>query len=335
MEFFMFRYLTATFLFVLLIGAVSVFSQIDVENFLKKGEEFARQNKLPEAVAELTKAINLQPDNAEYYLKRAEMNFGIPNYEAVAEDVNFAVRLKPDDQQTILTAARFLRNTRKCSDARDLLDSYIKRQKAGDDIFYARSHSKMCLDDWFGAYQDLLTASDLAPHNSHYRTTLAAMLSKLGDSKKSLEQFERLIKFYEEKTTKFKPNDPIFVENRELSEIYRLRANVFHQKGNETAEFSDLAKSIYYSRRDFNYRIRAKIYADHEMYAEAVSDYTEALKNTLNPAIFLFERGDIYVLLKKYNEAIKDYSESAQKDAGIKDLAEQRITRAKQLMKRD
>lgn len=324
--------------FLFLLGFVSIcFAQTTAEAFVKKSDEYASENKLPEAIAEMDKAIALQPENADLYLKRADLNFGVPDYEAVEQDVNQAVRLKPDDKPTILTAAKLLRNSRKCMEAKNLLDGFIAKQTASGDVFYARSHSNMCLGDWFGAYEDMFTASEItppdAPLSNHYRTTLAGMLSKVGESGKALEQLGKLIKFYQERFMKQGVERGKFNPDHTLAEVYRIRAGVYHAQKNETAEFADLAKSIEYNPLDFNYRIRAKIYADHEMFAEAAADYTQALKNTLNPALFLFERGEIYFEMNRYDEAVKDFTEAVKKDVSFKDIAEQRIALIKQKSK--
>lgn len=324
------------FLF-LLGGASFCFAQTTVEDFLRKSDEYLSENKLAEAIGELTKGIASHPDNADLYLRRADLNFNVPDVEAAERDINQALRLKPDDKPTVLGAARLLRNSRKCNEAKTLLDGFVARQTPSGDVFYTRSHAKMCLGDWFGAYEDMFAASELtppdAPLSNHYRTTLAGMLSKIGESDKALEQLGKLIRFYQEKFMKQGVEQGKFNPDHNLSEVYRIRAGVYHAQRNETAEFDDLAKSIEYNPLDFNYRIRAKIYADHEMYAEAAADYTEALKNTLNPALFLFERGEIYVGMKRYDEAIRDFTEAAKKDASFKDIAERHIALIKQKSK--
>ena len=328
------KHLIFGFLFLLSLSSFC-FAQTTAEEFIKKSNEYLSENKLPEAIAALNKAIALRPDDAELYLRRADLNFGVPDYEAAEQDVNQAARLKPDNKPTILTAAKILRNSRKCSEAKNLLDGFVAKQTAaGGDVFYARSHTKMCLGDWFGAYEDMFAASELtppdAPLSNHYRTTLAGMLSKVGESDKAIEQLGKLIKFYHEKFMKQGVERGKFNPDHSLADVYRIRAGVYHAQKNETAEFADLAKSIEYNPLDFNYRIRAKIYADHEMYAEAAADYTQGLQNTLNPAIFLFERGEIYVEMKRFDEAVKDFTEAAKKDASFKDIAEQRIALIKQ-----
>jgi tetratricopeptide (TPR) repeat protein len=312
-----------------LILAQSVLAQTDVKDFLQKAEEFDQENKFPEAIGEMSKAIDAQPSDANLYLRRAKLNFAAGNHKAVAGDVGKAIALKPADKRTLLDAVQLLRYVKQCPESLDLIDDFTAKNAVNDDIYYSRSHSKMCLDDWSGAYEDLFKASELSPANTMYRSTLAAMLAKLGDSDQALKQFERLIKFYEANFARIKAVYPKITQNHDLSEVYRLRAGVFHAKNDSIAEFADLARFIEYEPRDFSYRVRAKIYLDHDMFTEAIADYTEALKNTLNPSIFLFERGDVYARAGKYEEAIRDYEETLKKDATLENQVNQRIAATK------
>lgn len=314
--------------FSLLFFTQVLFAQADIKEFLLKAEEFEIDNKPDEAIGEITKAINVQTDNAELYLRRAQLYFDVGKHEAVAADASKAVALQPADKRTLLNAVRLLRYVKKCGESLEMLDRFIAKNAARDDVFYSRSHSKMCLADWAGAYEDLYQASELAPDNNMYRSTLAGMLARLGDSEQALEQFAKLIKFYERQYAKIKAANPKVTENHSLSEVYRLRAGVHHVKNDTANEFADLVKFVEYEPKDTTYRQRAKIYLDHGMTGEAIADYTSALKNTLNPAIFRFERGDIYAEAGKYAEAIADYEEAA-RDAGLSESAQQRIAAAK------
>ncbi|HEX8288701.1 MAG TPA: tetratricopeptide repeat protein [Pyrinomonadaceae bacterium] len=289
---------------------------------LKKSEEFSLNNKIPEAIAELSKAILIRPDDASLYLQRAELYFGVPNYKLVSQDVKKAVELKPGNKQTVLTAARFLRNIRDCAESLNLINSYINNHPESDDVIYARAHSRMCLGEWMEAYADMSTAVRLAPQNSHYRTTQIGLLSKIGYDDLSADQFEQFLTTLKESYSKadFQTERENF--GRQISELYRVRAGTHHAKKNETAEFADLAESINYYKKDFNYRMRAKIYFDHQMYEKALEDYTKAIELSPKDSLFRVERADVYVLAGKFDEALKDYAEAVKLDRGLSEIVE-------------
>lgn len=324
------KYLAFTLLTLFVVIFVQTSSaQTDVADLTQKAEDFDRQNKFTEAINEISKAIAAQPSDAKLYLRRAQFNFDAGKHEAVADDASKAAALEPSNKLILFDAARLLRYTKHCDESLRLLDDFISQNVAGDDVYYSRSHSKMCREDWAGAYEDMYKASELAPGNNMYRSTLAGMLTQIVGSEKALEQFAQLIKFYEKQFAKAKIDNPKITENHSLSEVYELRARAYHSRNDITAEFADLAKFIEYEPKDGNYRQRALAYLDHDMPNEAIADYTEALKNTLNPAIFLFERGDCFNKIGKYAEAISDYEEAIKKDSSIREVAIQRIIAAK------
>jgi tetratricopeptide (TPR) repeat protein len=306
------------------------FAQTDVETFLKKSNEFEMQNKLVDAIAELGKAIAIQPDNADLYLRRANLYFANNNYEGVAADAGKAVGLNPDNKQVILTAAHYFRNIQQCAQSLNILNAYVFKNPTSDDVIYARSNTKLCLDDLNAAYEDVSAAIKLAPKNNMYRTTQAGMLSRLGDSEKSFEKFAQMIKTLEANLGKAENEGEKQGLRHDLAYVYRLRADTFHSKGDTTAEFADLAKFIEYSPQEFSLRQRAKIYQDHKMYDEAIADYTEAIRiSKNNTEIFFLERGDVFMCAEKYDEAIKDYEQTLKLNPQYNDIIPSRINDAK------
>lgn len=322
-------------LFALLILFVPAFAQTEVESLIKKSEELERENKIPEAIGELTKAIAIDANNADLYLRRAQFYFGENKPDAVLDDVNRAINLKPDDKPTLLTGTRYLRNARKCAESLNLLNAFIFKNQTADDVFYARAHSKMCLDDWVGAYDDMTSAIELAPKNNNYITTQAGLLNRLGDSEKAFQKFADMIAGFEKKLNDTGDRGKQQTIKRDLARVYDMRARIYHTKGDTAAEFADYAKSIEYQNEDMDYANRAKVYFDHRMFEEAIADYTESLRISKNPKnnwIFLIERADAYVYAGKYDEAFKDYAEALKLNQTLKEPIDARIVWAKQKM---
>ena len=311
--------------YLLLALSVSTFAQTDIESFIKKSAEYSQQDKLDEAAGELTKAIAVQPDNADLYLRRADLYRFLDKKEDLAADANKAAALAPDNKQVILTATRLLRNIERCAESLTIINNYIFNRPENDEVLSARSQSNMCLGDWASAYQDTLKASELNPANNRYRSTQAGLLAKLGDSANSFEQFAELIKALETKLAKTANVGQKESLKRDLAEIYRIRAGVNHAKADNTAEFADLVKFIEYSPTEFSYRTRGKIYQDHQMYVEAIADYTEAVRLSPTNSIFLLERGEIYAEAGKDEEALKDYQQSLKLDPTLKEIVGQKI----------
>lgn len=71
---------------------INILAQTEVETLLKNSEEFFIKNKLPEAIAKMSKAIALKPNDAFLYLRRADLNFGLPDYKSVVRDAQIKKR---------------------------------------------------------------------------------------------------------------------------------------------------------------------------------------------------------------------------------------------------
>jgi tetratricopeptide (TPR) repeat protein len=313
-------------LILLALFSLSIFAaaQSAVEKHLKQSEEFVALNQPAEAIGEMSKAIALEPGNARLYLLRAEIYFGSNNPEAVVADVKKAVSLEPADKQTILTAARFLRNIRKCAESLALLDEFIAGHESFDDVYYSRSHAKFCLEDLAGAFEDISTAAELAPKNTVYTTAQAGLIARLGDSGKALDFLAQLIARAETKLAKARSEPEKEAPRRDLARAYQTRAGIRHAKGETAAEFEDLAQFVKYSPDEFGYRHRARVYFDHQMFAEALADYAEIIRRRPGDEVFLIERGDIYAAAGKFDEAARDYAKALELDATLGDVIRQR-----------
>lgn len=96
------------FLFLFIISASFVFADVsfaqdydfensdfsypsDVEGLKKLVEENLEKNERVEALKALTKLIELEPDNVEHLVKRAEIKKDMKNYTAAIEDLNLVL----------------------------------------------------------------------------------------------------------------------------------------------------------------------------------------------------------------------------------------------------
>jgi hypothetical protein len=139
-----------------------------------------------------------------------------------------------------------------------------------------------------------------------------------GDSEQSSSNLNVYIKFYEANFAKIK-RPPIRNHSKSRStEVYRLRAGL-SRTTTSTSEFADLAKFIEYAPTDFHYRIRAKIYLDHDTVYRSNCRLHQSVKKHFESVIFFLKgaMSDAAAGSKIYEEAIRDYEEASKKDAGL------------------
>jgi tetratricopeptide (TPR) repeat protein len=312
-----------------LIGS-SALGQSDVRSLVNNSEELRRQDKMPEAIGELTKAIGIEPANADLYKRRAELYYGTANKAAAVSDLLKSTELAPANREIVSYAVILLHHYELYTASLDILNAYTSKRKADAEIFYWRSVSKMGLHDWFGAYEDLDAAIDLAPAHASYRAEQAGMLTKIGNPDEAFKRFSELIKMLELKLAESKPRTTL---SADLSLVYLKRARLFHAAGDSEAEFDDLARFIEYDPTFSHYQIRAQIYSDHRMYPKAIADLTEAIRLSNHPPIdSLIRRGEVYVLAENYSEAVRDYEQVLKTDGVVnRKLIEQRLSEIKRM----
>jgi tetratricopeptide (TPR) repeat protein len=85
-----------------LIFTVPTFGQAEIESFLTKSNQLRSERKFDEAIAELSKAIAVQPNNADLYLRRANLYQLTQNKQNLLADVKKATTINPTDKKNFV-----------------------------------------------------------------------------------------------------------------------------------------------------------------------------------------------------------------------------------------
>jgi len=316
------------------------FGQGDIETSKKNARQLEKEGKSAEALAELSEAIAVEPTNADLYIRRASVYLGLKETDAMKQDLIKAVALKPDDETTILSAARVLFNAQIygrefCSSAVSMLDRYLADHADADQVFNFRAINKQCAGDFFGAYQDFSRAAELKPDNPLYQKSAAASLANIGDSPQALELLGKMIAESEAKLSAANDAGKKWQLQFAVSRFYGSRSFVYEKQGNFEAAFADLNKMIEVMPHQSSYIMRARAFVRQKKYAEAINDYNEIIKfQPKDPSNYL-ERGDLYFRTGKFSDALNDYEKALtlNEHARLKEMLERRIEQVKQKMR--
>lgn len=311
---------------------VFVSAQTEVEIFVDKANQFYIDGKFNEAAAEISKAIAVQSNNADFYLRRAQYNIFLEKKAEVLNDAQKAASLAPLDKKILYFSVQALQKTEQYEQALKISDLIIALGEADRFAWSQRIQIKTHLGNITGAFEDASAAVELFPQDNTLKQNQANLIRLMGDSDKALEMYNMLIASLEKKVNKSKDD----FTKRELSSLLFSRAGINFSKFNEDAAKSDLLKAVDYLPSEFTYLRRAKIYKQTKMYPEAIADLTKALEINKQPEkiMFLIERGDVYYLMQKYQEAISDYEEILRLDEKqMKEIMQNRISLAKQKMR--
>jgi len=115
--------------------------------------------------------------------------------------------------------------------------------------------------------------------------------------------------------------------------LFSSRANIYQNKFEIEKMKADLIKAVEWHPIPVNYERRANFYTKQKMYDDALADLTKAIEKDSDKNVGLFlRRGDVYYSMRKYLEAVKDYEQVLKQKTGLEQLAERRISQAKQKM---
>lgn len=320
-------------IFVFLLFTISAFAQTEVEIYVEKANQYDSERKFDEAVAEISKAIAIEPNNTNLYLKRAGYYLILGKKLEILNDAQKAASINPTDKKILYSSALVLHRSRQYKEALKIADALFALGDVDSFGWSLRSQIKTHLEDFVGALDDVTTAVELFPQDTFLKQNQANLIRLLGDSEKALEMYDALIVKYEANLSKVKDETKKQAIKRDLSMFLFGRAGLHFGKFNKDQAQADLIKAVEYTPHKFNYSHRARIYKQQKMYAEALADLTTAIEfdKENDILLLLIDRGDVYFALRKYAEAIQDYEQVIKLDhAQTKELMQRRIALAKQ-----
>jgi Flp pilus assembly protein TadD len=271
------------------------------------------------------------------YLRRANAYLGLKDVDGMKQDLYKAVALNPDDEITVLGAARIwfhaqIFGREFCSSAASILDPFLINHPNADQVFQFRAIAKQCAGDFFGAYEDFSKAAELKPDNQLYKSDAARSLANLGDSPQALERLDKIIAESEAKLSGTKDKNEKWQLQFTVSRLYGSRSFIYEKQGNTEAMFADLNKMVEILPHQSSYIMRAKAFIRYKNYAAAVNDYNEIITLQPKDVSNYIERGDLYFRLEKFSDALNDYEKAStlNEHTGLKPMLERRIETVKQ-----
>src|SRR5215203_677647 len=272
-------------------------AQTEVETIVEKAKRLNLEQKTDEAIAEVNKAIVIEPNNADLYLTRANFYWDSDKASEVLKDAQKAAALSPTDRKFLYFAALVVHRSQQYKEALTIADQLIALGDVDRFGWSLRIQIKMQLKDFVGAFDDVTTALELFPNENMFKQNQATLIRLTGDSDKALEIYNKVIASSEKRLPKTKNEGEKAQIIRDLTDFLFSRAGFYLSKSNLEPAQADLIKAVDYAPTDTNYYRRAKIYHELKMYVEAIADLTRALEvfKQFDKIQILIERGDNYV----------------------------------------
>lgn len=254
--------------------------------------EYAKGN-FEGALADYTKAIEIDPRDAASLNDRAVVKSRARDFDGAISDATRAIELDPKRE----TAYRWRAIAR--IDKEDLkpaladLDEAIRLDPKDGLAYYLRGVAKDRKKDFAGAIEDYKRAIELNPKDGNGYSGLGEAKAQLGDVQGGLADCNRGVEL--------SPKD----------------SNVYNDRGLAEEEAKDFSKAV----QDFSkaielepdsgllYSNRAQAYINEKRYLDALTDSRRAVE--LLPNAYTWEvLGDVYIDIDRYSEAVDAYEHS-------------------------
>lgn len=262
------------------------------ENY-SKGFYKSADGKHTEAIESYNKAIELYPEYAKAYLKRAVSHVAIGQIDIALMDFEKAYQLDStlDNALYQIAVIKILQKDRAAAD--EYLTRYIEKDPLFPFAYYNRGMARYKMGRTKEAEADLVKALELGYEDAgNCWLELAAIRLELGEVDSAIAAFTVAIE--KDSTCDF---------------CYKQRSEAYLEKGMPAEAVADLDKVVALEggRKDV-YFDRSVAYAQMEEYDLALADLNRVLQYDPQDLDAYHNRGAIYLKTMYFEEAMLDYS---------------------------
>ncbi len=281
-------------------ASTTAYSQNDPCDAFYHGANHRFAGRWDEAIAELTKAIDLKcPELGQAYYLRGEARWGKKDYDGAWADATKAIPLleEPGSGHRLRGRVAFAKGDYKA--ALPEFSKAIELDPSDGSAVMRRAETREKLGDLDGAIADytrLIEIDGKDAAESHIAR--AHIYLAKGDKIKAFADFDKAIAMV--------PNDPL---------LFVLRGNAHYSLKDYKAAVADLKKALSISPQNVDaHHYLGHVYHDQQLYADAVASFSSAIKAAPERAGFYLDRGLVYRDLMDLDRARADVIKASQID---------------------
>jgi tetratricopeptide (TPR) repeat protein len=251
----------------------------------------ALQEEPADALADFQRAIELNPDDAEYRLKLAQFQFQNDDVDAALAEIARVVETTPDQVAAYLLQSQILRAVKRYDEALQALDKVV--ELAPESIvphqFRGEIYREMNeLDKAIEAFTQVLNITPKMELALIRRAETYLLAGKLTEALADV--------------------DALLAENRDLVIVHGLRAQILGEMeryGEAIDEMKLLARELP-GQPDVRMHLAA-YYLMNEQPLEAIEEYNGVLESDADNFLALRSRGDAYLNVGDHKTALVDF----------------------------
>lgn len=283
--------------------SITASAQTDKE-FVDKAVKEIGKKRYDKALDYLNSAIDIQPDSAEYYYMRGQVNYVLGFNKKGAADFETAVKKKPDYFGTYYLIGQFYYLSHMFDESEDYYTQGLKLPGLHDTVRFQmllnRSSTRQSVRNFDGAFTDLLTCFEIDSSQVSTLINISSVLREKGDNKEA-ERWLLKADRKEPNNVGIKNNLGFFyIENKDYANAIRFLDFVIEHYNEYPVEVErPIIRGYAYSNRGFcNFKLGNP--------KKASSDFENAIKYCPQNSYVYRNRALMYIDQKKFDDACKD-----------------------------
>ena len=306
------------------------------ELYFGRGFIYFKKEDYDNAIADLTQAIKLKPENPGAHLGRGRAYFGKEDYDKAITDLAQAIELNPKNQDAYLIRGRAYFGKEDYDKAITDLAQAIELNPKNQDAYLIRGRAYFEKEDYDKAITDLAQAIELNPKNQDAYLGRGSAYFGKEDYDKAITDFTQAIELKPENQDAYLGRGIAYLEKEDYDKAiadftqaielkpenqnaYLGRGIAYLRKENYDKAIADFTQAIELKPKNPNaYLIRGIAYSGSGKTDHAIADFDNAIElKPKNPNAHL-ERGRAYARKEDYNNAIKGFSSAGKQNSTIK-----------------
>ncbi|MEU6955793.1 SAV_2336 N-terminal domain-related protein [Streptomyces sp. NPDC045714] len=270
----------------------------DREALVQRGEAYRLDDRYEEALADFDRAIELDPTDGDALAQRGEAYRLDDRYEEALADFDRAIELDPTDTWALASRGQTLHALERYQEALADLDRAIELDPTDDVALASRGQTLHALERYQEALADYDRAIELDPTDD-------VALASRGRTYRYLRRYEEALADLD-RAHELDPTDAYVLAQR--GEVYRV--------GDRYEEaLADLDRAHELNPTDaYVLAQRGEVYRVGDRYEEALADFDRALELDPTDSWILASRGQTHDALERYEEALADFDRAHELD---------------------
>lgn len=266
----------------------------NAEAYFNRGIAYANKGELNNAIADYDKAIELNPENLNAYLVRGSVHANRRELNKAIADYDKAIELDSENSTAFFVRGSAYAGKGEFDNAMADYDKAITLDSASPDAYLGRGTVYLQKDEWDNAIADYDKVIELNPKSSATYVNRGTAYVKKGELDNAIIDYNKVIEL--------SPESP---------DGYFNLGSVYVKKERWDMAITNINKAIELAPKDPTaYFHRGTTYAKKGELDNAITDYGKAIE--LNPQYFdaYFNRGFTYSRKDELDNAITDYDKA-------------------------